>query len=79
MSDISDDIWYCWGCAWSGSSETAASKHSGTVGGHIVSQARLRPQTDTPASDALKGSAFRAADVAAALGLVSNERHGGNG
>ena len=27
----------------------------------------------------LKGSAFRAADVAAALGLVSNERHGGNG
>ena len=26
----------------------------------------------------LKGSAFRAADVAAALGLVSDERHGGN-
>ena len=26
----------------------------------------------------LKGSAFRAANVAAALGLVSNERHGGN-
>ena len=50
----SDDIWYCWGCAWSGSSEVAASKHSGTVGGHIVSQARLRPpQSDSAASDAV--------------------------
>ena len=48
----SDDIWYCWGCAWSGSSVAAASKHSGTVGGHIVSQARLR-QPDTPASNAV--------------------------
>ena len=54
MSDTSDDIWYCWKCAWSGSSEAAASKHSGTVGGHIVSQARLRPlQPGTPASDAV--------------------------